>query len=368
MNQSFTHSTSQRLISLDAMRGFTIAAMVIVNDPGSWDHVYAPLLHAEWNCLTTTDLIYPFFLFFVGMSIALAYTKRLDAGDASGPLQKKLLIMAAKIFLLGLFLALWPEFNFSELRWPGVLQRIALVFVVCGFLFLNTNRKQLITISIIILLLYWVIMVFIPVPGIGFPDLSMPDKNWANWLDNMLLPGRLYRGTWDPEGFLSTFPAIVTGISGMLVGQVMLKTPDIHQKLFRLFFIGFIMLGLGAVWNWFFPINKHIWTSSYVLYTSGLATMSLAAFYYVVDVKGYHRWTLLGRVYGANSLSSYVLAGMLTLVFYDDIFGGMSLNDLFMENMTQIGMAHKLASLLYAVIYMLIIFVPAYILYKKKFS
>jgi predicted acyltransferase len=357
---------TQRLISLDALRGFTIAAMVIVNDPGTWQHVYWPLRHAEWNGCTITDLIFPFFLFIVGVSIALAYSKRLEANVPKKSLYRKIIIRSVNIYLLGLFLWLFPDFDFSAIRWVGVLQRISFVFLACALIFLNTNWKQQIKIGAIILVLYWIIVAYIPVPGIGKPDLSGPGSNWANHLDTLILPGVMWQETWDPEGILSTFPAIVTGIIGMLMGKLYLSVKDVNKKLVWLFFIGFAMFLAGGLWNWVFPINKNIWTSSYVLYTAGLGTLGLAACILVVDVWGYKKWTFLGRVYGANAITSYVLAGMLTLVFYGMKVGGSSLNDWFMQGLTQVGFDPRLASMLYAIIYMLIIFIPALILYRKK--
>ncbi len=366
MTQTSALSKSKRLISLDALRGFTIAAMVIVNDPGSWSHVYGPLRHAEWNGCTITDLIFPFFLFIVGISIALAYSKRLDANVPKKSIYKKIIIRSLTIYLLGIFLWLWPQFDFSSIRWVGVLPRIAFVFLACALLFLNTSWKQQIKIGAIILILYWIIVAFIPVPGMGRPDLSLPENNWANYLDTLILPGVLWQKTWDPEGILSTFPAIVSGIIGMLIGKLYLTVKDENKRLVWLFFIGFAMFLAGGLWNWFFPINKNLWTSSYVLYTAGLGTLGLAACILIVDVWGHTKWTFLGRVYGANAITSYVLAGMLTLVFYRMNIGGSSLNEWFMSSLTSIGLNPRFVSMLYAVIYMLIIFIPALIMYRKK--
>jgi len=357
---------SKRLVSLDALRGFTIAAMVIVNDPGSWNSVYRPLLHADWNGCTITDLIFPFFLFIVGVSIALAYSKRLDAGAPKKSLYKKILIRSLTIYLLGLFLWLFPQFDFGNMRWVGVLPRIAIVFLACALLFLNTNWKQQIKIGAIILVLYYIIVAYIPMPGIGKPDLSVVGMNWACHLDTLILPGYMWQETWDPEGILSTFPAIVSGIIGMLIGRLYLSVKDENKRLVWLYFIGFSMFLAGGLWNWFFPINKNIWTSSYVLYTSGLGTLALATCILIVDMWGYKKWTFLGVVYGANAITSYVLAGMLTVVFYGLNIGGSSLNEWFMSGMTSAGFAAEFASMLYAIIYMLIIFVPALILYRKK--
>lgn len=366
MTEASSPAKSKRLISLDALRGFTIAAMVIVNDPGTWEHIYWPLRHAEWNGCTITDLIFPFFLFIVGISIALAYSKRLEANVPKKSIYRKIFIRSASIYLLGLFLWLFPEFDFGAMRWVGVLHRIAFVFLACALIFLHTNWKQQIGIGAIILLLYWIIVAYIPVPGIGKPDLSIPGHNWANHLDTLILPGVMWQGTWDPEGILSTIPAIVTGIIGMLIGKLYLSVQDENKKLVWLFFIGFVLFLAGGLWNWFFPINKNIWSSSFVLYTAGLGTLGLAACILIVDIWGYTKWTFLGRVYGANAITSYVLAGVLTGIFYGLKFGGASLNEWFMNGLTQVGFDPKFASMLYAVIYMLIIFIPALIMYRKK--
>ena len=355
-----------RLISLDAFRGFTIAAMVIVNDPGSWNHVYAPLRHASWNGCTTTDLIFPFFLFIVGFSIALAYSKRMQSGVPLGRIYRKIFVRTASIYLLGLFLWLWPDFDFHSIRWTGVLQRISLVFLACSILFLNTSWKTQVWIGGLVLLLYWIVLACLPVPGQGLPDLSGPGKNWANYLDSMMLPGVMWQKTWDPEGILSTFPAIVTGITGMLAGKIYLVTRDEDRRLIWMFFLGFVMYVGGNIWEWFLPVNKNLWTSSYVLYTSGLAALALASCMLVVDKLGFARWTGLGVVYGSNAIVSYVLAGMLTVVFYGMRIGGISLNARFMDVLTSTGIAPRLASLLYAVIYMLIIYIPALILYRRR--
>ena len=364
--QKMKINESTRLISLDALRGFTIIAMIVVNDPGSWSHVYAPLLHAPWNGVTPTDYIFPFFLFIVGVSIALAYQKRLDAKEDRKALVRKILWRSFKIYAVGIFLWLWPDFHFGEIRFAGVLQRIALVFLPCALLFLYTDWKTWLKIGIGILLAYWVIVAYVPVPGIGAPDLSGPEKNWAHYLDSILLPGVMWQKTWDPEGILSTFPSIVTGITGMLAGRLIHDVKDGYRRLVKLFFWGFVMLTLGEVWDWFFPINKNLWTSSYVMHTSGLAFMALAASLLVVDMKGYTSWTKPGLIFGANAITAYVLAGMLTAVFYSGFSGNPGLNELFVNGLSSAGVPAKLASLLYALLYVGVIFLPVYWLYKKK--
>ena len=394
MSQS--SGTSPRLVSLDALRGYTIALMVIVNDPGSWSHVYPPLLHAQWHGVTLTDLVFPFFLFIVGVSIALAYTKRLDAGSGKQDLYPKIVSRAVKIMLLGWFLWLWPSFNFAGMRYVGVLPRIAIVFLVCALIFLNTNWKQQVWIASLVLIGYWLLMALVPVPidevirnalatgqvsysegtlhigpirqvanGFIAPNYE-PGVNVAAWLDRLLVPGDFWQKTWDPEGLMSTFPAIVTGMIGMLIGKLILSIEEAHRKLTWIFFIGFSLYLLGGVWGWVMPLNKNLWTSSYTLWTAGMCTMGLAASILVVDVLGYTRGTKLGRVYGANAITSYVLAGMLTVVFYSGMLGEKPLNELWMEGAMSAGIPPQLASLLYAIMYMLVIYIPAYILYRKK--
>ena len=387
---------SKRLISLDALRGYTIALMVIVNDPGSWSHVYPPLLHAKWHGITLTDLVFPFFLFIVGVSITLAYTRRADAGAGKKDLYRKIVSRAVKIMLLGWFLWLWPTFDFAGMRYVGVLPRISLVFLACAVIFLNTSWKQQVWIASLVLVGYWLLMALVPVPiddvirnalatgqvqysegSLAIGPISQisngliaanyePGVNITAWLDRVVVPGDFWQETWDPEGLMSTFPAIVTGVIGMLIGKLILSIEDPHRKLTWVFFAGFSMYLLGGAWGWFMPLNKNLWTSSYTLWTAGMCTMGLAACILVVDVLGYTRGTKLGRVYGANAITSYVLAGMLTLVFYSGIFGGESLNGLWMDGMTSAGIPPKLASLAYAIMYTLIIYIPAYLLYRKK--
>ena len=175
-----------RLLSIDVLRGLTIIFMIVVNQPGSWDHVYSPLLHAEWNGLTPTDYIFPMFLFIVGVSIVLSMSKRLDSRNRSSII-KKVIWRAVKIYLVGLFLWVWPDFDFNSIRWTGVLQRISVVFLFCGLIYLFFKQKQQVYIAAIILILYWIIMVFASVPGIGFPDLSTPEQNWAHYIDLSLI-------------------------------------------------------------------------------------------------------------------------------------------------------------------------------------
>ncbi|MCC5927753.1 MAG: DUF1624 domain-containing protein [Cyclobacteriaceae bacterium] len=356
---------SNRLISLDALRGFTIAAMILVNFPGTWSHVYPPLLHSEWNGLTFTDLIAPFFLFIVGVSIAFAYSRRLQDGSPKGAMYKKIVIRAFKIFAVGMFLNMIPDFDFGDLRWTGTLHRISVVFLACAFLFLNTRWQTQAWIGAIVLVGYWLTMTLIPTPGVGQVMLE-PGLNFAHWVDSKLLPGKMWQGTWDPEGIYSTIPSIVTGITGMLAGHLLLSNLTKQEKVNYLMTIGLYTTILGYFWGLIFPVNENIWTSTFVLVTSGMAAMLLGAVYFMVDILGKTRGTKPGIIFGANAITVYVLADVLSLLFYDLQIGGDSLNAHFVALFTGIGVAPKFVSMCYALLFVCINFIPAYILYRKK--
>ena len=359
-------TSTKRLLSLDILRGLTIILMIIVNDPGSWSHVYAPLLHVEWNGITPTDYVFPTFLFIVGVSIVLSLNKQTEKGKSRLELTKKIVFRSIKIYLVGIFLWLWPSFNFEEIRWVGVLPRIAFVFLACSLLYLYTSRKIQFYIGASIILGYWIIIAYVPVPGIGFPDLSVPEKNWAHYLDRMLLPGRLWKYTWDPEGLLSTLPAIGSGLIGMCAGYVLLRKDILENRLNQLFFFGFLLLIAGDVMQWFFPLNKNLWSSSFTLFMGGIGMISLAAFSYYFDVKQ-NRYTFkFAQVFGVNSIFAYTMSSLLTVIFYSSKWFGFALNEEFMSLWESIGLPLKLGSLIYALGYVFIIWIPTYYLFKKK--
>jgi predicted acyltransferase len=358
-------SEVKRLVSLDAFRGFTIAAMIMVNNPGSWSYVYPPLLHAPWNGLTPTDLIFPFFVFIVGVSIALSYSKQLKAGVPKKPMYKKIIFRALKIFAVGIFLWLFPKFNFETIRYVGVLQRIAVVFLVSAILFLNTKWKTQAIVAAILLVGYWLAMVLIPTPGQGIPMLE-PGNNLAAWFDSNFLPGHLWQKTWDPEGLLSTLPAIASGITGLLAGHLILSNQTTERKIIYLLSFGFFAFVIGYFWNFIFPINKSIWTSSFVMATSGLAAMVLGVSLFFVDVLGRTRFSLPGIIFGSNAIAVYVLAAFWRQPFYRFKFGGESLNNHFLQFFESMGWSLKLGSFLFAAIFICFNFIPAWFLYRKK--
>lgn len=353
----------KRLKSLDAFRGFTIAAMILVNFPGSWSYMYPPLQHAHWNGLTPTDLIFPFFLFIVGVSITLAYTKKLNAGVPAKKMYSKIIFRTIKIFVLGLLLNYIHHFDFGELRVAGVLQRIAIVFLICSFLFLLTSWKTQAWLFALLLLVYWVTMMFIPTPGYGKVMLE-PGINIAAWADSYLLPGKMWQGTWDPEGVYSTLPAIATGIIGMLVGKLLIIDLPRERKIIWLFTLGLGLSITGYFWSLHFPVNKSLWTSSYVMVTAGFASLILAASVFVVDELKRDKFAHIGIVYGANAITVYVLAALLGFIFYWTPMGEKTLNGYFMQWF--VNWAPRFGSFLYAFLYLGLNFIPAYILYKKK--
>jgi predicted acyltransferase len=368
MKNTKMNESGGRLISLDAFRGITIAAMILVNFPGNGDNVYAPLKHTHWNGITPTDLIAPFFLFIVGVAIAFAYTKRLDAGMSPSKMYTKLMGRSLKIFAVGMLLnilGLFPDFSFADIRYTGTLHRIAIVFLVCGFIFLKTGWKTQAITGVVILIGYWLAMNCIPTPGFGKVMLER-GINLAQWIDNKYMPGKLYQGTWDPEGILSTFPSIVTGITGMLAGTLLLKMKSQEYRVIYLFLIGFIATIIGVIWNWIFPLNENIWSSSFVLFTSGLASMTLASSIFLVDMLKYRKIVQFGVIYGSNAITIYVLADIFALIFYGISIGGSSLNDHFFYFLTSIGGPPKFVSMIYAIMYVGILFIPAYILHRNK--
>jgi predicted acyltransferase len=352
----------KRLLSLDFFRGLTIAGMIIVNDPGSWSHVYAPLLHAEWHGATPTDLVFPFFLFIVGVSISLSLSKR----KGSSNLYIKIFKRSAIIFLLGIFLALFPKFDFENLRIVGVLQRIALVYLVCAVLYLNTSHSTQLKTGIGLLVIYWITMAFIPFNG-NLAGTLDPGNNFAAWIDSFIVPGRLYQETWDPEGFYSTLPAIATGISGMLCGKIILDNSNsLKDKIINLFYWGAIILIIGSFWDYIFPINKHIWTSSYVLYSSGLAMIVLAMSMWIIDEKKYTNNIKFGLVFGSNAITAYVLHGIVWRLFQFPVINGVGFQKFWMDTGTSIGLPAKFVSFDWAIFYTLVIYFIVYQLYKRK--
>ncbi|WP_431242674.1 acyltransferase family protein [Flavobacterium sp. P21] len=363
----------ERLISLDVFRGLTILLMTIVNNPGDWGHVYPPLLHAEWNGCTPTDLVFPFFVFIMGVAVPLAMPDKFYDGTTFN----KILIRSLRMLCLGIFFnffgkiqlfglegiplligrlvitiavgyALMGSFSskvknilafsilfiylflaysgieaYQDVRLPGVLQRIAVVYFVVSLLYLKTSQKTQILTGIILLFGYWAFMTLIPVPGIGEANLEK-GTNLAAWLDSVLLKGHMYHGTvtWDPEGILSTIPSIVNGIIGLLLGKLLLFDITKIQKAQKMGIAGTTLIFLGLIWDLVFPINKSIWTSSYVLYTTGLATVFLTILYYIIDIADYKKGFKPFLIWGVNPMivffSSQIIPQALIMIEFQN--------------------------------------------------
>jgi len=295
---------------VDAFRGFTIAGMILVNNPGSWEYVYAPLRHAEWHGWTPTDLIFPFFLFIVGVSISLSFSKRMSLSHKKSSLYYKIMMRTSIIFSLGILLALIPRFDFETLRIPGVLQRIALCYLFSSLLFLKigTRRRSIAVFSI--LALYWLIMKLVPVPGYGAGILDY-QGNLCAFIDIKLLAGHLYRAGFDPEGILSTLPAIATCLLGTLTGDWLRSSKNTLKITSGLSLGGIVFAFSGLLLHPFFPINKQLWTSTYVLFSAGAALLFLAFFYGIIEGMRLKKWAAPFLIFGTNAIAVYVASSLL---------------------------------------------------------
>ncbi|HEY0100425.1 MAG TPA: DUF5009 domain-containing protein [Pyrinomonadaceae bacterium] len=359
-----------RLLSLDVFRGLTIAGMILVNNPGSWEAIHPPLEHAAWHGWTPTDLVFPFFLFIVGVSIALALARRAEAGGTKRDLYLKIVRRTLIIFALGLVLAGFPRYELSTLRIPGVLQRIAVCYLVASVIFLNTKWRAQALIAASLLLLYWALMLSIPVPGYGAGDLSM-EGNLAAYLDRALLGRHTWKPLYDPEGILSTIPAIATALCGVLTGHWLRTRRSDLDKVAGMFVAGASGVLAGWAWGGWFPVNKALWTSSYVLLTAGLALQFLAVCYWLVDIKGVRRPAKPFLIFGSNALIIYFLAELfsriISLITLPRADGGrVDLKTYIYENAFASWASPENASLMVAVCIVLLWLGVATLLYRRR--
>jgi predicted acyltransferase len=361
-----------RLLSLDAFRGLTVAGMILVNNPGTWGAIYPPFKHAEWHGWTPTDLIFPFFLFVVGISITLALGRRAQAGGPKRGLYLKILRRSAIIFALGLVLAGFPDFDLSTIRVPGVLQRIAVCYLVASIIYLNTSWRAQVVITAALLVAYWMLMTLVPVPGYGPGDLASKEWNLAAYVDRVVFGRHVWSQArvYDPEGLLSTIPAVATTLTGVLAGHWLRSREEPLGKVAGMFVAGVACIVVGLIWNSWFPINKPLWTSSYVVLTTGLALQLLALCYWLIDIKGYRRWSLPFVIFGVNALAVFFLTGIaarsLGLVKFAGSDGRqLSLHQHLFDNLFASWASPVNASLLFAVCFVLVWLGLMAILYRK---
>lgn len=331
----------KRLLSLDVFRGLTIAFMILVNDPGDWGHVYTPLDHAEWNGCTPTDLVFPSFLFMVGVAIVYAMESKKKAREGHGKIIlhafRRMVTLILITWVVQFIFRIWDSKTHSvsevlaHLRFPGVLPRIAVVYFIATVIYLKTEQKTRDWIFAGVLIAYFLIMTLVPVPGVGAANLE-PSTNLGAWLDRLIFGTNHLWGeskTWDPEGILGTIPALGTALFGIRVGS-WLKRADKEDatKVSWMFVYGLAAIAIGLFWNFFFPINKKLWTSSYVLYAGGIATCILAALYWIIDVQGKKWFIFPFVVFGINSIATYVMADIVPELM-GKIWGGSIQKNLF---------------------------------------
>ena len=359
---------SGRIASLDAFRGFAIASMVLVNNPGDWGHLYAPLEHAKWNGWTFTDTVFPFFLFAAGMAMAVSLERRLRAGEDRSRLLASTVRRASVIFAVGLLLNLFPAFDFATVRIPGVLQRIALCIVIAAPVVIY-GRTLATGISMLALVgLYAALMLLVPVPG---PDGGVaagvlePGRDFGAWLDRQVLGGHLWAQsrTWDPEGLVSTLPAVCSLLAGVLVGRWLILQPATGATSLRLLAFGVAVSLLGwSLQQGFMPINKNLWTPPYFVLMTGLALIVLAFFHATMDAETWGRRVFLPlTIYGMNALFIFAFSGFVARL----LIMGDTKRALYAP-IQSLAIAPENASLLYAIVFDLAMFAVAWFLWKKR--
>ena len=380
----------QRMLSVDVLRGVTVALMLLVNDPGDWGHLFRQLDHAEWNGWTLTDLVFPWFLTLMGASLVFSVEARRAKGNCKATLTAHVMARAAKIFALGLLLAYFPRMHWTTLRLWGVLPRIALVYAGAGLVVIFTRRLRWLGLIVAGLLVgYWVLLRWVPVPGLGMPghDVAFTDKdaNIVSWVDRAvshwtlrwLHTGTLYRKTRDPEGLLSTLPAVASALVGSMAGVWMRRRREGMMQA-ELALAGVAAFCAGEVWARWFPVNKNLWTSSYVLVAGGLCLVLLGACSWLMDRGGREAWPAWLRrlswpwlVFGSNPIVAFVLSIVVvkTMLYFriaDEDGDRHSLWALTYENVFARHGSTAWTSLAFAVCFVAVCFLPNWWLWRKK--
>ena len=400
VSNSASAPTAGRLMSLDVFRGATIAGMMLVNNPGSWAHVYAPLEHAEWNGWTFTDTVFPFFLWIVGVAIPLSTSRRLEEGQSRGQLALHALRRAAIIFGLGLFLATlslvvdgslarlgfagWLQNYLTSVRLPGVLQRIAVCYLIAMLIFLKTGLRGQVRWTVGLLLGYWVLMAFAPYPITVHNQtryvsgILEKGQNFSAYMDNLILNGPVIgthvwkvAKTWDPEGIVSTLPAIASCLFGILTGHLLRARRGVAEKTAWLMIAGALLMWLGEILNLWLPINKTLWTSSYAVFMAGLAMTCFGVCYWFVDVKGCRTLVKPLAIYGMNAITVFVLSGVLGRLLSIKINPGsaaepVAVQSFLYEKFFAPVTTPNIASLLWALMWVTMLYAVAWAMYRKK--
>jgi predicted acyltransferase len=365
-----------RIVSLDVMRGIVIAFMILVNNNGSELFAYSQLKHSSWNGWTLTDLVFPSFLFMVGLTSVFSAEARLSKGDSRNTLLLHTLQRALILFCFGIIVNGFPHFHLATLRIYGVLQRIAICYFIVSTIYLFSRRAiTFICVTVAALLAYYILMRWIPVPGFGLPTRDIPlldpDRNWVALVDRSILPNRLYEHVRDPEGLLSTLPALGTASLGALTALWLRSKRTLSQKAIGLLIASITGLVCGEIWNIWFPINKKLWTSSYVLFAAGCTLLLLSICYYLLDVKQWRgKWTLPMLIFGSNAITAYMVSELLASVLQSihvqcagamTTWKGCAYNGFFQHLINP-----SFGSLLFSLTFVAICFLPNALLYRKR--
>jgi predicted acyltransferase len=348
-----------RLVALDALRGATIALMVMVNNAGG-PKSYAPLNHSSWHGWTLTDTVFPTFLWIVGASITLSLGKRIAAGVPRSHLLGPIFRRAAILFVFGLAIYAFPEFHLSSFRILGVLQRIAICYSIASLIYLYTGIRGQLIWMFSLLACYWLIMTLVPVPGYGAGRLDL-EGNFAHYIDGLVLGPHNYEGHgWDPEGIVSTLPAIATTLLGLMAGQIVRLKRLLSERVAWLFLTGNILIAVGLILDIWLPINKKLWTDSFTIFMAGLDFVLLAAFLWIVDHLGYQRFVKPFVIMGMNAITLYMISEFgAELLDMADLHG--KIYNFFLSMASPVN-----ASLLYSVAFMLSIYVIGYVMYRRR--
>ena len=370
----------QRLISIDILRGLTIAFMILVNNNGNEAAAYWPLKHAAWNGFTPTDLVFPTFLFLVGMTTVLSTATRLAQGASRQSLFLHVLRRSVVLYLLGIVVNSFPYFHLHTMRFYGVLPRIAVCYLIVASLYLiSPSWRAMATLAAMALVGYWILMRFVPVPGYGIPGRDVPlldrDANLVAWFDRQIFPAsHLYEHTRDPEGLISTLPAVATTLFGVLTGMWLRTQHTLSKKVMGVTIAGVSGVLLGSLWNLTFPINKKLWTSSYVLFAAGLSLLLLALCLLVVDLSsknstnpGRRRFLMVLLVFGTNAISAYVFSELLQSTLGSiHPRPGLNLQQWLYWSVQHVVPNLAFASLLYSIAFVAVCWIPAWVLYRRK--